>query len=611
LKRTGEKKARYCLRAVSRVRHKRLIQYLVALAALAQVQVAMGVTVRAQLERSRVELGDSVGLQISVVDSPGGPISAQMPRIAGLEVRRSGSVQQTINLRRTDILNYVITPSREGTFVIPPISVQVAGQTLRTNRQNLSVSKVPQDARMRLTVSVSKRECYVLQSIDVTFKWYISSDARRYELNIPLLNDKDNLSLKMIPPSSAGKRKIVANRYELSAGSSSEKLDGTEYTVFSLSFRIFPPEPGLYTVRPGTVRAYVQSGYKMETDLFGSRRRAPNYERIFAASDPINLVVEEPPAEGKPAGFTGAIGKYSISAGTDDTRVKVGDPILLKVSISGDGLLERIKRPRLSEDPAFAGDFLISESLAPGDVSGNNITFEQTVRAKSEKVKEIPSVALAYFDPDKEAYDIARSRPIPITVLPTTEVTAEDVVKFGSGISPGATTRPEELAGGILANYNHLEALRNQAVKWSLLSFLGLPPAAYLIVLVVVGRRRKLAGNVALARSRSARKVLMRYLAEARGYLRGEDRRFYDSVARGIGQFTSDRLNLGTGELTAYDVEALAEQGKIKMEISEKISELLTQCDAGRFTPSSQSVEDRRELLRRAEGLAKLLERTL
>lgn len=591
---------------------------LVALLALAQVHAAMGVTVRAQLERGNIILGDSVGLQIIVSDSGGGTISAAVPGVDGLEIRRSGSGWRFENGRRSDILNYVVVAAREGRFIIPAITVHVDRQSLKTNEVVLVVGRSPETgAKMRLIASVSKRECYVLEPVGVTFKVYITSGVRRnnIEMNIPLLDDKDKLSLKLVPFYGPVET-IVANPYQFQAGRSSERLDGVDYTVCSLAFRIFPAQPGTYAIRRSTAATVVQTGYRTDADWLGFRRRVPTGQRVFAASDPIELVVKDLPAEGRPVGFAGAVGKYSVSLATDDSLVRVGDPILLKITISGEGLLEKIKRPILSQDPGFAKGFLTYESLAPGDVSGRKVTFEQTIRAKSADVKEIPSVAFAYFDPDRGAYEVAKSKPIPVKVLPTTEVTADDVVRFGPTLPSATITRLEEQPGGILANYNHLDALRNQAVRWSLLSLLGLPPVVYFIFLAFVSRRRKLTGNVALARSKSARKVLKKHLAEARSHVGEEDRRFYDCLARGISRFTSDKLNLGTGELTAYDVQSLAEQNeqnKINKEIFERISDILSQCDAGRFTPSAQSRlrRDRRELLHRAEELIKTLEKTL
>lgn len=583
---------------------------LVFLMGVLWASAACGVTVRAEVERQQIQLGDSVGMEIVVSDSPGGTVNARFPQVDGLSVHRTGSGVRWVNGRRSDVLNYTLTPTREGRFSVPPVSVEVAGRTYQTNAFVLLVSKTPQDAEMRLVASVSKRECYVLEPVDVSLDWYLSADVREPELTIPFLDHKDELSLKAIPPpASAEKLRIVANRYELTAARSYRELDGKGFTVVSLAFRIYPPEPGVLALGTSTVRAAVQIGTKLvRDDFFPVTRRVPDYKRVFAASDPIELRVQNLPVEGRPAGFTGAVGKYQISLETSDTRVKVGDPILLKIAITGNGLLEKIKRPLLSQDAEFSSRFAINESLAPGDLSGERVVFEQTLRAKSEEVKAIPSLGFPYFNPERGSYEVARSKSLPITVLPTTRVTSDDVIRFGQESRAGGTTPLEEQPGGILANHTHLDALRDETIHWSTFSFIGVPPAAYFIALVIVTRRRKLAGDTALARARSAKRVLKKHLSEARGRLHGSDRMFCESLARAIGRFTSDTLNLGTGELTAYDVEKLAEDNRLDADVAGRITEILRECDAARFAPLAQSVERRKELLEQAEKIIRELQ---
>jgi len=586
---------------------------LVLLMGVLWANAAWSVTVRAELERQQIQLGDSVGVEIVVSDFPGGTISPRFPQVDGLSVQRTGSGMRLVNGRRSDVLNCTLTPTREGRFVIPPISVEVDGKIYETNGFVLIVSKIPQSAEMRLVASVSKRECYVLEPVDVTLDWYISADVREPEVNVPLLAQKDELSLKAIPPApSADKLRIVANRYELIAARSYRELDGMGFTVVSLAFRIFPPQPGVLALGRATARAEVQTGTKLvQDDFFLVTRRVPDYKQVFAASDAIELRVKDLPTEGRPAGFTGAAGKFQISLETADTRVKVGDPILVKIAVAGDGLLEKIKRPLLSQDAQFSSHFAINESLAPGDISGERIVFEQTLRAKSEDVKAIPSLEFPYFDPEKGAYQVAQSKPIPIAVLPTTEVTAEDVIRFGQESSAAGTTPLEEQPGGILANHTHLDTLQDQSINWSLFSFVGVPPVAYFVALVVVSRRRKLAGDVALARAKSARRALKKHLSEARIHLHTDDRQFCDSLARAVSRFASDTLNLGSGELTAYDVERLAEENRLDRSAAERMAEILRECDAARFAPLAQSVEHRRKLLQKAEQVIGELQKGL
>ena len=47
----------------------------------------------------------------------------------------------------------------------------------------------------------------------------------------------------------------------------------------------------------------------------------------------------------KPVGFSGGVGKFSISAQVDHATVKAGTPVTLRVVVGGTGNLRLIKQP--------------------------------------------------------------------------------------------------------------------------------------------------------------------------------------------------------------------------------------------------------------------------
>src|SRR5205823_5148460 len=51
------------------------------------------------------------------------------------------------------------------------------------------------------------------------------------------------------------------------------------------------------------------------------------------------------PTENVPANFNGAVGNYTMAFSAGPTNVAVGDPITIKVQISGDGHLDGIALP--------------------------------------------------------------------------------------------------------------------------------------------------------------------------------------------------------------------------------------------------------------------------
>ena len=56
------------------------------------------------------------------------------------------------------------------------------------------------------------------------------------------------------------------------------------------------------------------------------------------------------PAEGAPANFNGAVGDYTMTVTAGPTNVAVGDPITVRVQISGRGALDALTLP---DQPAW------------------------------------------------------------------------------------------------------------------------------------------------------------------------------------------------------------------------------------------------------------------
>ena len=60
------------------------------------------------------------------------------------------------------------------------------------------------------------------------------------------------------------------------------------------------------------------------------------------------LNVQVDPLPTKPTDFSGGVGHFSISAQADKTTLKAGNPVTIRVVVSGTGNLKLIKQPTLS-----------------------------------------------------------------------------------------------------------------------------------------------------------------------------------------------------------------------------------------------------------------------
>jgi hypothetical protein len=143
------------------------------------------------------------------------------------------------------------------------------------------------------------------------------------------------------------------------------------------------------------------------------------------------------PDEGRPASFTGAIGKFTVEASAKPVKLTVGDPLTLTVKVAGKGNFDRLSIPAIESGGDWKA-YPASSKFEPTDAlgtSGRKVS-EQAVVPITAKVTSVPARPFSYFDPDKRRYVELTTQPIALTI--------EGAPRAAGGTSPGA---PASAAG--------------------------------------------------------------------------------------------------------------------------------------------------------------------
>ena len=151
------------------------------------------------------------------------------------------------------------------------------------------------------------------------------------------------------------------------------------------------------------------AGLTVPIDFF----EAPNY---LEAESIVVEVLALPP--GAPAGFTGAVGKFNISADVDGTDGKVNEPVQLTVRVVGEGNIESLPDPawpdfdgwRVFESPSQS-----SSRLIDGRLVGTR-TYESVLVPEKAGVLTIPEIGYSYYDTSVDEYVEAASQPIVMSI---------------------------------------------------------------------------------------------------------------------------------------------------------------------------------------------------
>ena len=272
--------------------------------------------------------------------------------------------------------------------------------------------------------------------------------------------------------------------------------DGIErdYFAYTLEPRFRAKEYGEYRFGPVVAKGYILYETK---DAYEPRK-------VYTVSNPIVLRVVPPPEEGRPVSFSGAIGRFTVSAKASPVNVHVGDPIMLELLVKGTGELTRIGPVKLSAQKAFE-KFKVYDEPTAGEKDGGKV-FVYRIRAKEESLTEIPPIEFSYFDPEKEKYVTVRTDPIPITVKAGKVLSPEKIVQATETAPKGQ--KLEETGRGIRADYDDLDALEPQTPfrvsTVHLAVFLGLPPFLFSLLAGFLAWRRSALSDPARRRARGA-----------------------------------------------------------------------------------------------------------
>ena len=227
------------------------------------------------------------------------------------------------------------------------------------------------------------------------------------------------------------------------------RIDGEIFITLSFATMLLPEHPGQLHIGSATVVFEGVAGYRSVRDFLGRTARQPVRQRFVVPSNELRLTVKALPEQGRPAEFSGLVGRFEIAARATPLEVKVGDPMELSVTITGSGDLRRLLAPDLTRTSSL-GEFRVSAD-SPPTLAAEQATIRHTLRALHHAVAEIPAVRISVFDADSGRYVELASEPIPITVHPTREVTLLDVegaAANGTPSGPVASSRE-----GIAHNY--------------------------------------------------------------------------------------------------------------------------------------------------------------
>ncbi len=522
----------------------------------------------------------------SVAVEGGRPSKIDISPLAAFNPRSAGSGSYRINGLTMLSQNYAITAGKAGPLHLPGVTVVVDGQTYTTNPVDVTISAPGTTDQMTLEFSLSQKQCYVGQPLVMTVTWAIIGRAEGGAFNVPVFQSGDFYIEDMPEPANAQSvQRISLHGVPVTIVGGRQLIRGVEADGLSFSKILIPKKAGHLRLDPITATANLAVGRERPGDSFNPYRL--RFQRVSVQSGAVELDVQPLPERGRPPQFYGLVGQYTIAASAAPTKVNVGDPITLTIRIGGNPYLKPVQWPALEQVPELAAGFKIPTEKASPVLEGGAKVFTQTIRANSDKVTQVPAIPLAYFDPARGSYVVARTEPIKLEVAPTKVLTNVDVQ--GTTASGPVNREVEAIRQGLSANYYGPEVLENQS--FSILSVAANPLYAALwsvpLLTLIVSTVVKLAGRTSpesLARKRR-RRAAGAALAQLKRVSGAEPGQRHELLLSAMKDYVGERFDKVAASLTADDCQRIITDSTGDTAAAARYKELIDACEAARYAP--------------------------
>lgn len=417
-------------------------------AIVALIVVSLGLAraaeVDAQLDRDSVPAGSGALLTLRISGGRAG--QPEIPPVENLIVQPRGQSQQMqMSNGRTTIsltYNYAVGSTTPGDYEIPAIEVTVDGQKLSTKPLKLKVladaaSQPPagmqnqpgnpaaqqdttasEDQFGFLTVELGasdRKHVYVGEIAPVRIRAWLPADARA-SLRSGIQPEAKAFTLHNVSGRGQqteevkdGKRYIVVTWY----GGISATKAGSYPASLSLQATVAVRDQAAPAPRRRTGGPFDDPFFDSAFDRMNARYIEKN---VTLTSRDQEIEVRPLPTEGRPAGFTGAVGQFKLEAANLPSSWHTGEPQQIVAQVSGQGNFSLVNAPDLTPAANWKNYPAKDEFTAGDEASFSGSKKFQFSAVPRKGGGQDAGLQFSYFDPTVGEYKTLSSPPQKIAV---------------------------------------------------------------------------------------------------------------------------------------------------------------------------------------------------
>ncbi len=539
-----------------------------------------------------------------------GPYTSTSSSTSFVNGRRTSSFDQTYT--------YTLMAQRAGTFTIAPATVRVDGDNVQSNGVRITVlpedeQESPQPSSQSKSANTQRSQpaqpsqsAQSDQSVNSEnlFVRTIVSKTRVSEQEALLLTYKlyfANVDVAQLTNNTKLPEFTGFLKQELEQGEIQTELEhynGRNYqTAVLYRTVLYPQHSGDIRIEPAKFEAVIRVQTQQQVRSI--------FDNFFASYTNVTRMLTAPAVtihatalpSGKPAGFSGGVGKFTLTPTISQNELQTNDAVTLRLDITGAGNMKLLKTPAVDwpegfepYDPKVTNNYSVSTAGMSGTKS-----IEYLAIPRSPGEYTIPPVTFSYYDIEDKQYHKLSTPEYTIRVKraagdkgsnatdgePVISYTQkEDIKQLGSDIRY-IDTKPLPVRNA-----------RKEHGKWMDSRYLWLwyvvPAFIALLLLIILRKQIKENADAARVRYKRANKVAQKRLKAAAAALKASDKdRFYEEIERAAWTYLSDRLSIPTAELNKDNITTHLHDKGVSDALIADMMNVLSTAEFARYAPAT------------------------
>ena len=553
---------------------------------------------------AQVEVGENFRLAYTIntqdiEDFRVGNIPSNLEVLAGPYTSRQSSYQM-INGHTSSsssiTFTYTLNAVSNGIYTIPAARVRINGKTVLSKIAKIKVigstrsgskasrmnqynddgsSSQAQSSSTNITgndlfirVSANKRRVYEQEPVLLTYKVYTQVELTQLEGKMPDLTGFHTQEIPLPQQKS----------FHL------ERVNGKPYKVVTWSqYVMFPQVTGELSIPSITFKGTVVRQNRSVDPFEAFFNGGSGYVEVKKNIEAPGLTIQVDALPKKPVNFSGGVGNFNITASLNKLEVKAGEPLSLRVVVSGKGNLKLIKQPEINLPKDFDKyDPKVKDNtkLTSSGVEGNK-EYTFLVVPRNQGTFTIPSIEFTYYDTSLNSYKTVKTQVFSVTVFPG------DKLKEPSLYDAEKENDIHDIIRDVKTGNIENGTFFGSTIYWISLVSLFL---SFIFLLIVFRQRALERSNIVGMRGKKANIIAQKRLKNAKRLMtEGLQNEFYDEVLRALWDYVGYKLNIPTEALSRDNIAENLRSNYVDNETVNKFLLALDECEFKRYAPGDPS----------------------